>query len=248
MTISTRSARTAGCSRRREGAGLFALGLVLGAMQLAAGGALAQDRVRSLVVSSEAAARILPPKPGTAPGVPIGSQRYWADTATNSIRRSNLDGSGVEVVVNGLQSPYGLSYDASAGVLLWTSSVEETVQKLPLAGGSPAAIETQFEEPFAIVVSGEGQETGYAVLGGEVVRIVRYSMAETEEKTVLMTFDPAAREIHGLALDGATGALYIGNAQGQMTQKVRLADGTVETLQFVEESFPLEPMPIEEVP
>ena len=244
MTSSIGSARAAGRSRKK---GTAALLLALcGALAAATGHA--QDRARpAAVAGTPAAARIIiPPKP-TTPGVPVGDKRYWADTATNSIRRSNLDGSGVEEVVSGLQSPYGLSYDASAGVLLWTSSTDETVQKLPLAGGSPTAIETQFEEPFAIVVQGEGQETGYAVLGGEVVRIVRYSLAEDDEKTVLMAFDPSVREVHGLALDGATGALYVGNAQGQMTQKVRLADGAVETLQFVEETLPLEPMPIEEV-
>lgn len=218
--------------------------LLVGALLLSQGPACGQDRIRSVVVSVDAGGRLSPTRPGTSPA---GSKRYWADSYANAIRRSDLDGSRAEDVVRDLKTPYGLSYDTAAGAFLWTSAAEEVVQKVPAAGGDPVSLKTEFEEPYSIVVVGEGWKTGYAVVEGEVVKITQYDTSEAEEREVLLRFDPAFETVHGLALDESAGTLYVGNGEGQMTRRVRLADRQVENLVFVEDSFPTELGPVKGV-
>ena len=200
--------------------------------------AAAQDAIRSVVVTVDSAGRLLPPGSGRpAPG----TKRYWADTPSNTIRRSNLDGSGVEEVAGGLNIPYGLSFDAGTGTLLWTSSVDEVVQRLG-GGSGPAVLPSSFEEPYAIVLEQEGQRTAYAVLDGEVVKVSQRSDSETDQIETLTHFGSASAGLHGLALDETAGVLYLGDLNGMMTQRLRLSDGRVETLLFVEEPFPGQPV------
>lgn len=222
--------------------GWFVVVLFLCGLQMARGTPLdqevSQEVDRSVVVDAETAGRLMPPD---GSGSPSGAKRYWADAGANSIRRSNLDGSGIEDVVTGVNAPYGLSFDTAAGALLWTSSGDEVVQKLDSGGKGFTPLQTDFEEPFGITVSEEGRKIGYAVLGGEVVRIIQYDDSETDEQEVLMRFDPDFQPVHGLALDQQAGVLYVGNVNGMMTQRVRLADNRVETLSYVEETFPGQP-------
>jgi hypothetical protein len=217
--------------------GWFVAVLFLCGLQMARGTASAQEVDRSVVIDAEAAGRLMPGGSGS----PSGAKRYWADAAANSIRRSNLDGSGIEDVVTGTKVPYGLSYDAMAGALLWTSSGDEVVQKLDSGGKGFTPLQTDFEEPFGITVTEEGRKIGYAVLEGQVVKIIQYDDRETDEQEILMKFDPEVQPVHGLALDEQAGVLYVGNINGMMTQKVRLADNRVETLAYVEETFPGQP-------
>jgi hypothetical protein len=205
------------------------MSLCLLGLQLVPGAAHAREFDRSVIVSVDPAGRVMP---GGSGGT---SKRYWADPATNSVRRSNLDGSAVEDVVTGLNLPYGLSLDPSGAAFLWTSSGDETVQKLATDGGSPVALQSEFEEPFAIELPAqEGSRSAYAVLDGTIVKITQLDNSDTDQIDVLMRFDPASQPVHGLALDPKAGILYVGNLNGQMTQRIRLADNQVETLSFVE--------------
>lgn len=208
----------------------ISMSLFLCGFQLIPGAAYPRDFDRSVIVSVDPAGRVMP---GGSGGT---SKRYWADIPTNSIRRSNLDGSAVEDVVTGLNVPYGLSFDPAAGAFLWTSSGDEAVQKLATDGGKPAVLQSEFEEPFVIEIPAEeGRQSAYAVLDGMIVKITRLDNSETDQIDVLMRFDPASQPVHGLALDANSGVLYVGNLNGMMTQRIRLADNQVETLSYVEE-------------
>lgn len=215
--------------------------LALGGLSLASRVALCQDLVRSVVVSVDSAGRVMPQQPGSGA---VAAKRYWADATTSSIRRANLDGTAIEEIASGLHVPYGLGFDPATGMFLWTSSEDEVVQTLPAGGGQILALQTEFEEPYALIVQGEGVETGYAVLDGAVVKITRPGESESEETEILLPFDAVTQPVHGLALDATTGVLYLGDPNGQMSRRIRLADGTLQTLTFVDETFPSEPLPI----
>lgn len=205
------------------------------ACQLGASPAAAQDIVRSVVVTVDGAGRLAPVAAGARPS---NAKRYWADTPGQSIRRSNLDGTGIEDVVSGLADPYGLSLDPATGVLLWTSSGHESVEAWDPAGGPAPVLETEFEEPYAIVHEIEGGLLAYAVVDGQVVRITQAGNQETEQLQVLMASPGSAGDPpHGLSLDATHGVLYVGDYNGMMTHRVRLSDGSVETLVFVDETF-----------
>jgi hypothetical protein len=171
-----------------------------------------------VVVESDPSGRI-PPK------------RYWADHAAGAIRRSNVDGSGMEVVVSGLSGPYGLAYDARARLFVWTDSADEAVQAASPDSFAPAPLQSSFEDAYAIVSATEETETAYAVLDGRLMKLTVDRRSGAEQQEVLLELD-AFGSVHGLALSPDGGALYLGDAVGQMSRKVRLADRGVETIMF----------------
>jgi hypothetical protein len=165
---------------------------------------------------------------------PTAEKRYWADPATNTIRRSNVDGSNDEVVVSGLNGPYGISYDQVTQELLWTSSGDEKVQSLRLGSSLPTGLETSFEEHFAIDLMEGERQIVYAVLEGAVVRMWRDAQTGAEQREVLVQLeDPAA--VRGLALSADGRALYLGDSVGRMARKLRLTDRKLVSLTFIDE-------------
>lgn len=211
----------------------FLAGVLLAATLVSDGSLLAQDPGRS---------------------VTIKTKRYWADAAAGAIRRSNLDGSSLENVVAGLDAPYGLALDPIAGVLVWTNSGGDgAVQRWNLATGELGTLQSQFEEPYAIVLEGKVR-TAYAVVDGSVVKVTESYEGDSDATEVIVPGEPeplplSARRsilevrpsgdledpvppIHGLALDLASGVLYIADGYGMMARRVRLTDKQVDALVF----------------
>ena len=60
-----------------------------------------------------------------------GDMLYWTDTTDDVIRRSNLDGTGVEVVIDNLNAPSGLALDTTNEWIYWTELGSTAV---PLSG------------------------------------------------------------------------------------------------------------------
>ncbi len=58
---------------------------------------------------------------------PTGGKMYWIDRTMADIQRANLDGTGVEQVVSGLNFPAGMDIDPSGGMVYWA---EVGVQKI----------------------------------------------------------------------------------------------------------------------
>ena len=190
--------------------------------------------------------------------VTIKNKRYWADAAAGAIRRSNLDGSGLESVVAGLDAPYGLALDPIAGVLVWTNSGGDgAVQRWNPATGELGTLRSEFEEPYAIILDGKVR-TAYAVVDGSVVKVTEDYGGESDATEILVPREPeplplrarrsilelrASEEpedpvppIHGLALDlkpdDPSSVLYIADGYGMMARRVRLADKQVDALVF----------------
>ncbi|UCH85524.1 MAG: T9SS type A sorting domain-containing protein [Candidatus Latescibacterota bacterium] len=65
-----------------------------------------------------------------------GGKMYWADwpEATAHIRRSDLDGSNIEVIHTGLSGPYGVALDVPSGKLYWTEFSAGLVRRSNLNG------------------------------------------------------------------------------------------------------------------
>ena len=123
--------------------------------------------------------------------------------------------------VNG---PYGTSYDPQTGYVLWTSSGDEKVQMAPANGYSAGSttLNSSFEDYFAIVVQGSNSDTSYGVVNGQLIRITRSHTSEYEQRDVLYTLS-SPDEVYGLALAPDHSALYLGDIQGRMTQKLSLS-------------------------
>lgn len=79
---------------------------------------------------------------------------YWSEAGTHKIRRSFLDGSGIEdFVTSGLIYPESLAIDPASGYLYWTDSGTDKIQRTSLLGGPvETLISTNLGGPDSIVL------------------------------------------------------------------------------------------------
>ncbi len=118
--------------------------------------------------------------------VTTGKYRYWADTTAGVIWQSNLDGSFAKTVVADLKGPYGVSLDPIAGVILWTNSDDGTVQRWNPVTGQLVTLKSEFEEPYGIVLDEGTRKIAYAVVEGNVVKVVQDDLSEAESLQILV--------------------------------------------------------------
>lgn len=78
-----------------------------------------------------------------------GGKIYWTEdafgTGNGQVKRANLDFSSVEVLVAGLNAPFGVGLDTAAGKLYWYDGVDETMMRSNLDGSN---VEIQFTIEF----------------------------------------------------------------------------------------------------
>ena len=100
--------------------------------------------------------------PGYEPG-----KMYWADNAAGKIQRANLDGSGVEDLISGLDGPTDLALDQDGGKIYWlTERGEDRIQRANLDG-------TEVQDLV----------TGAGALGGLVLDLVADKIYWTSHNT-----------------------------------------------------------------
>ena len=61
---------------------------------------------------------------------------YWTDYGTDKIQRANLDGSNVQDLVTGLNTPYGIVLDVAGGKMYWTDVNADKIQRANLDGSN----------------------------------------------------------------------------------------------------------------
>jgi hypothetical protein len=204
----------------------FLGGLLLGSS------ALAQQDPREVIVRPPTAAKSGDARTARARHAPTVAKRYWADYAGKAIRRSNLDGSKVETVASNVSGPYGVTYDQSTEYVVWTSAEAEAVQMAPADGsGEAITLNSSFEEHFAIAIKGDTQNVAYGVEGAHIIRVTQDRNTGAEQRVVLFTL-PAPEQVHGMALAPDHSALFLGDAQGRMTQKLNLSTRQLEPLVY----------------
>ena len=79
---------------------------------------------------------------------PLQQKLYW--TASDRIRRSNLDGSGIEDLVLGLDSPKGIVLDPLGNWMWWTERILGKIQRAHLNGSNVQDIVRGLDSPTGI--------------------------------------------------------------------------------------------------
>lgn len=183
-----------------------------------------QQEPRSVILTPPTARKSGGAPSAQAQSVSATPKRYWADYKANAIRRSNLDGSNVETLSEDAEGPYGLGADPETGYLIWTNSTSGTVQTSPPeASDQVITLPTAFEPPYALIFKGKEQDVAYGVDEGQLVRITRDRYTGVEQRDVLLQLS-SPEQVHGLALSPDGKALYLGDFEGRMSQKLNLAD------------------------
>src|SRR5688572_27394755 len=86
----------------------------------------------------------------------VGRKMYWCDVNNFAIRRSNLDGTGQEDIINsGLQFPSVIKIDSAAGKVYWGDQTAETIERADLDGNNRELVTfTAFHRGLAIDSAG----------------------------------------------------------------------------------------------
>jgi DNA-binding beta-propeller fold protein YncE len=203
--------------------------------------AAAQDGQRTVDVRVDpVSGRVVPDDSGAG-------LHYWADPTRNAIVRQDPSALTDEVLTDGLNVPYGLSYDRDTQTLIWTSSGDETMQAMPLTGGEVRALNSSFEDPPVIELPYEGGKQAITVLDGAVVRVTVDAQTDARYDEVLYAL-PAGATTVGLALDAQTNQLYVGNAVGMAAYKIDIVSGRADTLTFTDHVAPIPDLEIDPEP
>ena len=89
---------------------------------------------------------------------PGAGRMYWTATEGGTIRRSNLNGSGVADLVTGLGGPVGLALDPGAGKMYWAAIEGGKIQRANLDGSGVEDLITGLAGLFSLAVdSGAGK-------------------------------------------------------------------------------------------
>jgi len=80
------------------------------------------------------------------------SKIYWVDQSSNKVKRANLDGSGVEEVLTGINSPTDIVVDAVGGKIYWTENSAGRIKRANLDGSGIQTLYTGLSAPAGLAL------------------------------------------------------------------------------------------------
>ncbi len=128
---------------------------------------------------------------------------YWTDTGRDNIRRANLDGSNVEVLVTGVDWPVGLALDPAGGKMYWTNGINvHTISRANLDGTGVEVLLTGMEDPRGIALDVAAGKMYFSSEDNDMIRRANLDGTGIE---IILTDVPFCS---GLALDLTAGKIY----------------------------------------
>ena len=158
---------------------------------------------------------------------------YWTQALSPTepllgrIRRADLDGSGVEDLVNtGLSAPRAIAVDPAGGKIYWVDKVSRKVQRANLDGLVVEDLATENSIPGLLLPQGIAVDP----VGGKIYwtdrngfKIRRANLDGTGVESIVTAFTPDR-----IAIDPAGGKIYWANAVGQKIHRANLDGSNVE--------------------
>ena len=139
----------------------------------------------------------------TPPGARGVNRMYWTEWDTESIRRSDLDGSGIEnLVTSGLDAPGGIALDVAGGKMYWTDWDKDKIQRSNLDGSDVEDLITGLTSPYAIALDVAGGKMYWT--DGIADKIQRSNLDGSGVEDLITGLDAPG----GIALDVAGGKMY----------------------------------------
>jgi hypothetical protein len=164
---------------------------------------------------------------------------YWTESVSGKIRRSNLDGSTVEDLLDRqFLTSFGLAVDSHAGKLYWSDFASGTIERANLDGSRPEQLlgaPNGVDAPMGLAIDVAAGHLYWADQGSE--KILRATLDGWEVQEIV-TAAAGLIEPQGLAVDPTNGFLYWTDASTAKIQRARL-DGTgIEDVIDVSASVP----------
>lgn len=162
----------------------------------------------------------------------IGNKIYWVDFFDGEILRSNLDGSGVEVVLSGLGSPKGIAVDATDGKLYWSEEGTDKIQCANLDGSNVQELINikDVRSPTSIALDVDAGKMYWIQTFVTSSEIWRANLNGSNPQRILGT---SLDSLNGIALDTAGGKIYwtqLGFLASNKIRRANLDGSNVQTL------------------
>lgn len=169
---------------------------------------------------------------GIALDVPSG-HLYWADRGNGTLRRANLDGTGVTTLVSGLMGPAGIALDLDGGRIYWVEMFGGRVARANLDGTGVQTLVSGVTQPFRIALDLAGGRM-YWTEGPAMPRIRRANLDGTVVTTIVST---GLSNPRGIAIDVAGDRIYWADFDLGEIRRAGLDGSTVEVV-IAGQSFP----------
>ena len=99
------------------------------------------------------------------------SKLYWVDHRADKIQRANLDGSGLEDVIDsGLSHPEGIALDVSARKMYWTDAAFGHIQRANFDGSGVETVLRGLRTPYSIKIDPQAAKLYWTETSGGRVR------------------------------------------------------------------------------
>ena len=170
-------------------------------------------------------------------GEPVGAttttasqewKMYWTDEGQTDergkIKRSNLDGTGVEDLLTGLKRPFGLALDVSGGKMYWTDRDTDKIQRSNLDGTGVEDLLTGLIGPTGLALDVSGGKMYWTEILGSIHRS-NLDGSRVEDLVTTGLGSPT-----GLALDVSGGKMYWTDWVTDKIQRSNLDGSGVEDL------------------
>ncbi len=157
------------------------------------------------------------------------SHIYWTDVGRGEIQRTNLNGSNIETLITGSESPAGLALDMDGGKIYWTDASPNApstgkIQRTDLDGSNTKTLITGLENPFSIALDVERGRIYWTDIG--TASIQRANLDGSNIETLITgTGNPT-----GIALDVEGGKIYWTDGVRYRIQRANLDGSNTETL------------------
>ena len=134
------------------------------------------------------------------------SKIYWTDYFDNQIKRANLDGSGVETLISGLNDPAGIAIDYAGGKLYFADTGSNRIYRANLDGSGLQAIVTSgLNTPVSVKVDSANGKLYWADSG--TAKIQRANLDGTGVQDLLTSANGLSAPT-SLDLDLVNGKIY----------------------------------------
>ena len=99
---------------------------------------------------------------------------YWTDTGTNDIRKSNLDGTDLEVLVTGTNTPRGIEIDLGTSQFYFVDGHSNRIQKANLDGSGLSNVRTGLGNPVDLDLDRDNQHIYFSDIGTHKIQRMNY--------------------------------------------------------------------------
>ena len=156
------------------------------------------------------------------------SKIYWTDTFDNQVKRANLDGSGMETLIGGLNTPAGIAVDYAGGKLYFADTGSNRIYRANLDGSGLQAIVTSgLATPVSLKVDSANGKLYWADSG--TAKIQRANLDGTGVQDLLTSANGLSAPT-SLDLDLVNGKIYWADDGTNRVQRANLDGSGVQTL------------------